>query len=71
LLSNEGLAELSNFRDRAQALQRRVFQDLDHRQFSGVQVLREQAKIPGNAFRALMPIVFTSMIGQFDYSTVK
>ena len=70
LLSNEGLEYFSSFKERVQALQRRVFQDLDHRQFSGVQVLREQAKIPGNAFRALMPVVFTSMIGQFDYSTV-
>jgi non-ribosomal peptide synthetase component F len=37
--------------------------DLEHRHFSGVRVLRELADA-GGAHRALMPVVFTSLVGQ-------
>ena len=38
-----------------------LFEDLDHRLFNGVQVLRELQKIHGN--NTIMPYVFTSAIG--------
>lgn len=43
------------------AIQRQLWQDLDHRQFSGVQVLRSLSRQQGSA--QLMPVVFTSMLG--------
>lgn len=52
----------SSFTARALALQERLWQDLDHRLFSGIEVLRELARRRGPA-AALMPIVYTSAIG--------
>lgn len=39
-----------------------LFKDMEHRLFSGVEVIRELAKVKGNK-NSLMPIVFTSAIG--------
>jgi len=50
------------FAERALALQRRLWDDLDHRLFSGVEVVREIARRRGRG-AALMPIVYTSTIG--------
>ncbi|MEU5695817.1 amino acid adenylation domain-containing protein [Actinosynnema sp. NPDC020468] len=50
------------FADRARRAQQRLWQDLDHRLCSGVEVLRELARRRGQA-GALMPVVFTSAIG--------
>ena len=50
------------FADRAQALQRQLWDDLDHRLCSGIEVMRELARRNG-AGAALMPVVFTSAIG--------
>ncbi|HEY0640000.1 MAG TPA: condensation domain-containing protein, partial [Pseudonocardiaceae bacterium] len=47
---------------RAAALQRRLWTDLDHRGFTGVEVMRELARRRG-AEAALMPVVFTSTVG--------
>jgi amino acid adenylation domain-containing protein len=55
-----------SFIDRARRLQAQLWQDLDHRYFSGVQVLRELAAQQGAAGRALLPVVFTSGIGLTD-----
>jgi amino acid adenylation domain-containing protein len=52
----------SRFVDRAQALQNRLWQDLDHRLFTGVEVLREIARRQRNATGAAMPVVFTSAL---------
>jgi amino acid adenylation domain-containing protein len=52
-----------SFEARAQILQRRLWEDLEHRRVSGVHVLRELARAQGSAPRALMPIVFTSTLG--------
>ncbi|GAA2801168.1 non-ribosomal peptide synthetase [Kitasatospora paracochleata] len=52
----------SSFTDRAAALTARLFDDLDHRLCSGVEVMRELARRRGRE-AALMPIVFTSAIG--------
>lgn len=54
----------STFKDRAQNLQKQLWQDMDHPFFGGVQVLRELAKLKGGkAENARMPIVFTSALG--------
>jgi amino acid adenylation domain-containing protein len=49
--------------ERAAALQAQLWRDLDHRQFSGVQMLREIARRRGGAGPAMMPFVFTSALG--------
>ncbi|MFI6044558.1 amino acid adenylation domain-containing protein [Nocardia sp. NPDC051321] len=50
------------FADRTSDGQARLWEDLDHRLYSGVEVMRELAKRRGRA-DALMPITFTSTIG--------
>ncbi|WP_169731605.1 non-ribosomal peptide synthetase [Streptomyces glaucescens] len=52
----------NSFADRARALGERVFDDLDHRLYSGVEVLRELARRRGREAAAL-PVVFTGSIG--------
>ncbi len=51
-----------SFGERAKAINGQLFEDLDHRLFSGVEVLREISRRKGRE-AALMPIVFTSAIG--------
>jgi pyochelin synthetase len=53
------------FADRATAVQEQLFANLDHRLYSGVEVLRELGRRRG-ADAALMPVVFTSAIGLGD-----
>ncbi|MFF7991996.1 amino acid adenylation domain-containing protein [Kitasatospora xanthocidica] len=55
-------AQGASFAERARALGGRLFEDLDHRLCSGVEVLRELARRRGRE-AALMPVVFTSAIG--------
>jgi SAM-dependent methyltransferase len=50
------------FTERAQALQQRLWTDLEHRYFNGVQVLRELTRLRGELAPA-MPIVMTSLAG--------
>ncbi|MGY2397537.1 amino acid adenylation domain-containing protein [Pseudomonas sp. SDO5271_S396] len=50
----------SHFQQRAAALQEQLWQDLEHDAFSGIEVLRERARVHG---RSLMPVVFTSTLG--------
>ncbi|WP_327167336.1 amino acid adenylation domain-containing protein [Streptomyces subrutilus] len=50
------------FAGRAQAVQRRLWADLEHRYFSGVQVLRELTRMRGSLAPA-MPVVMTSLAG--------
>lgn len=52
----------TTFAGRAQAIQRRLWADLEHRYFSGVQVLRELTKLRGSLAPA-MPVVMTSLAG--------
>ncbi|MFI9627252.1 amino acid adenylation domain-containing protein [Streptomyces sp. NPDC052042] len=52
----------TTFAGRAQAVQRRLWADLEHRYFSGVQVLRELTKLRGSLAPA-MPVVMTSLAG--------
>ncbi|MFC9331201.1 amino acid adenylation domain-containing protein [Kitasatospora sp. NPDC057015] len=59
----------SSFTERAAALGGRLFEDLDHRLCSGVEVMRELARRRGRE-AALMPIVFTSAIGLGGAGTI-
>jgi pyochelin synthetase len=54
--------ERDRFAARARALQERLWEDLDHRLFSGLDVAREVGRPQGGDV-ALFPIVFTSAIG--------
>ena len=51
-----------SFEDRARKLQRRLFDDLDHRYVSAVRVLREMAQRHPDGARTMMPVVFTSTL---------
>ncbi|MFB9037024.1 non-ribosomal peptide synthetase [Xanthomonas arboricola] len=53
----------STFTDRARSVQARLLDDIDHRTFSGVDVLRQLISRSGNAGAALMPVVFTGLVG--------
>lgn len=53
------------FRDRTRRLQRELWESLDHRYFTGVQVLRELTRLGGGA-AAAVPVVFTSLLSQED-----
>lgn len=57
----------TSFYEHARALQRQLLEDLDHRLFSGVEVLREVARRHGKE-AAFMPVVFTSAIGLVEPS---
>lgn len=52
------------FEERARALQEQLWKDLEHRHFTGVQVIRELMRMYGGAVGASMPIVVTSLLGQ-------
>ncbi|MGN9841243.1 amino acid adenylation domain-containing protein [Nonomuraea sp. H19] len=58
----------ASFAERATATSGQLFDDLDHRLCSGVEVLRELARRRGRE-AALMPVVFTSAIGLGDAAT--
>ncbi|MGW1373918.1 amino acid adenylation domain-containing protein [Streptomyces sp. NPDC002446] len=58
-VENEGR---KSFAERARALGERVFDDLDHRLCSGVEVLRELTRRRGRE-AAVLPVVFTGSIG--------
>ena len=51
----------AQFLDRARAIQSRLWQDMDHKAVSGVEVLGWLGR-RGSAGRAMMPIVFTSAL---------
>ncbi|CAM2005527.1 non-ribosomal peptide synthetase [Acanthopleuribacter pedis] len=55
-------AEDQAFGARARRLQQQLWQDLDHRHYSGIQVIRDLARRSGRAPGALMPVVFTSRL---------
>lgn len=52
------------FENRAKCVQEQLWTDLDHSYYSGIRVLRELAKTEGEAIKAIMPIVFTSLLIQ-------
>jgi nonribosomal peptide synthetase protein BlmIV len=52
----------ATFLDRARCLQRQLFRDLEHRQFSGIEVLRLLRADPRRRADVYAPIVFTSTL---------
>jgi amino acid adenylation domain-containing protein len=50
------------FEERARRIQRRLWDDLDHRYVSGVRVLREMGAVRGRSAQLSMPVVFTSTL---------
>jgi amino acid adenylation domain-containing protein len=52
---------VESFAERARRIQRRLLEDLEHRQFDGVRVQRELVRVRG-AENAAMPVVFTSLL---------
>ena len=51
-----------SFGEGAKVLQRQLFENLGHKDFSGINVLREIGRVKGRE-KAMMPYVFTSAIG--------
>ena len=68
MLLEADLRDSRSFSDRVNELQQELWQSLDHRQFSGVEVMREMARqASGSGRQVHMPVVFTSLIGMdFD-----
>jgi pyochelin synthetase len=62
LLVEIGIDRSQTFIERAQSLQTRLRRDLDHRHFSGIEVLRELARRDGDT-DPRMPFTFNSTIG--------
>ena len=56
-------ASSNRFVNRAKAVQAQLWQDLEHRSVSGVEVMRELARAAGGGPAARMPVVFTSALG--------
>ncbi|MEJ2417365.1 MAG: AMP-binding protein, partial [Exilibacterium sp.] len=54
--------QVEAFYERAARIQKQFMKDLQHREISGVEVLREWSKRQGNALQAVMPVVFTSAL---------
>src|ERR1700730_2157465 len=54
------------FEDCAKRLQEQLWQDLDYRYFSGVRVIRELTRSQRVGPRAIMPVVFTSLLNLGD-----
>ena len=54
------------FEARARRLQEQLWQDLDHRYFSGVRAIRELTRSQGVGPKAIMPVVFTSLLSLGD-----
>ncbi len=51
-----------SFEERARHLQQQLWTDLEYHQVSGVQVLRELARLQGSAAQARVPVVFTCIL---------
>lgn len=58
-------ADGASFVQRARRIGAQLFDDLDHSRFTGVEVLRELARLQGRG-ADLMPVVFTSGIGSVE-----
>ncbi|MEC4812395.1 MAG: amino acid adenylation domain-containing protein [Scytonema sp. PMC 1069.18] len=60
LAVNNSISE--SFEIRARRIQKQLWEDLEHRYYSGVRVLRDLVREQGGVTNALMPIIFTSTI---------
>ncbi len=61
LLGVEGSAH-TDFEARARAIQGQLWRDLEHHEVSGIEVLRELARVRQRYDGAIMPVVFTNML---------
>lgn len=52
-----------SFITRAQRIQEQLLRDLEHSEYSGIQVMRELNRRQGDAARAAVPVVYASFIG--------
>ncbi|MFI0408225.1 amino acid adenylation domain-containing protein [Actinomadura sp. 3N508] len=59
-------AAAERFADHALTVQRRLWQDLEHSSYSGLQVMRDLARRDGAPGGAVLPCVFTSGLGLGD-----
>ncbi|HIK08630.1 MAG TPA: amino acid adenylation domain-containing protein [Trichormus sp. M33_DOE_039] len=64
LLLEISSAGCNSFLELAHRIQTQLWDDLDHRYFSGVEVLRQLARQQQRVTEALMPVVFTSTLTQ-------
>ncbi|WP_414575218.1 amino acid adenylation domain-containing protein [Anabaena sp. CCY 9402-a] len=64
LLLEIASAGCNNFLELAHRIQTQLWDDLDHRYYSGVEVLRQLARQQQRVTEALMPVVFTSTLTQ-------
>ncbi|MEC3633143.1 non-ribosomal peptide synthetase, partial [Bacillus velezensis] len=62
LLLDIDLSSHRQFWERTAAIQKRLFEALDHRFYSGADFLRDLAENRGQEDQAIMPIIFTSML---------
>ena len=53
----------NNFAERTKAIQKQLTEDLEHTAYGAVELERELKKKTGNMRGAIMPVVFTSMLG--------
>ncbi|MCW8128216.1 non-ribosomal peptide synthetase [Microbulbifer halophilus] len=56
----------ASFVERGRAAQHQLWRDLEHRQFGGVEVIRELNQRRGGGLAATMPVVFTSDLSIFE-----
>ena len=68
MLIDIDLKSSSNFWERAQKVQKTIFEALEHRHYSGVDFIRDIAHENSLSGKSVMPIVFTSMLfGESEY----
>lgn len=53
---------ISSFVERAKEDQSRLWEDMDHKLYSGLEVMRDISRMNGSNTEALMPVVFTSAL---------
>ncbi|WP_239772968.1 AMP-binding protein [Mammaliicoccus sp. I-M36] len=63
LLVNYCVSDKDVLEKRGRILQDTIWQALDHRLFTGVEVLRELSRLKRTGTKPLMPVVFTSLLG--------
>jgi len=67
---NNQRVDNDTFVNRAKRIQNQLWQDLDHRHFSGMEVIRHLNNQQQHGTTALMPIVFTNVLG-IDYGQME
>lgn len=63
------LVEGESFWELADRVQKVIIEAIEHRHYDGVKFIKEIAKINNNASRAIMPVVFTSMLFGNNHNT--